>query len=114
LGTFDERRRRGWLEEDEFREASKRFADEALKLLRLRVLDVVPVLTPILAEAWPLIMNQRMYEADAIQISTCAYSNCRALLSSDRSLIEAARKSGLEAVDIEKEEGDVRKLIQER
>jgi len=71
LGTLDERRKRGWLEEDEFSGALRKFVDEALKLLRFRVLDVMPVLTPILTETWALILNQHIYEADAIQISTC-------------------------------------------
>jgi len=113
LGTLDERRKRGWLEEDEFSEALRKFVDEALKLLRFRVLDVIPVLTPILAETWALILNQHIYEADAIQISTCTYTESKALLSSDKDLIEAARKIGLKAIDVEKEEGDVKKLIQE-
>jgi len=113
LGTLAERRRRGWLEEGEFSEALRRFIDEVLKLLRLRVLDVIPVLTPMLVETWALILDQHIYEADAIQISTYTYSKSDTLLSADKVLIEATKESGLKAIHVEEGADEVKKLIEE-
>lgn len=103
LGVLDERRRRGWLSEDEFTKALESFASEMVKLLRLRVLEVVPILTPILIEAWPLILSEHIYEADALQIQTCIYCG-GVLLSGDKSLINVALRKGLNAVNVEDED----------
>jgi len=114
LGTFDERHRRGWLEEEEFNQVLREFADENLKLLRLKILDIIPLFAPILADTWTLILSQHIYEADAIQISTSKYSQSEALLSADRNFIKATRKCGLKAVDIERDGGEVKRQMEER
>lgn len=103
LGVLDERRRRGWLSEDEFTKASESFASEMVKLLRLRVLEVVPILTPILVEAWSLILSEHIYEADALQVQTCIYCG-GVLLSGDKSLINVALRKELSAANVEDED----------
>lgn len=45
LGVLDLRRRRRWLSEDEFKEVLENFTGEVVKMLRLKVLGVFPVLT---------------------------------------------------------------------
>lgn len=103
LGVLDERRRRGWLSEDEFKKALESFASETVKLLRLRILEVLPVPTPILVGTWPLILSEHIYEADAIQVQTCIYCG-GVLLSGDKGLINVALRKGLNAVNVEDED----------
>jgi len=84
LGVLDEKRRRGWLTEKEFRVVLNNFADELVKLLRLKTLEVIPLLTPILTDTWELLMNHHIYEADALQITTCIRNKNDALISGDK------------------------------
>ncbi|MBS7629049.1 type II toxin-antitoxin system VapC family toxin, partial [Candidatus Bathyarchaeota archaeon] len=64
LGVLDERRERKWLSESEFMKALGSFVSETLRLLRLRILEIYPLLTSILVGAWPLILKEHIYEAD--------------------------------------------------
>ncbi|MEM3061834.1 MAG: type II toxin-antitoxin system VapC family toxin [Candidatus Bathyarchaeia archaeon] len=107
---MSERRRRGWLSEDEFKKALEDFASETVRLLRLKVLEILPVLTPMLVEAWPLILSEQVYEADALQIRTSIYSGSNALLTGDKDLINAALRVGLKAVNVE-DEDEVKELF---
>jgi predicted nucleic acid-binding protein len=69
LGVLDERRRRGWLTREEFEQTLKNLANEFLKLVRLRVFEIIPIHTSTLIETWALILNHHIYEADALQIT---------------------------------------------
>jgi len=110
LGVLDERRRRGWLSEHEFKRTLESFAGETIRLLRLKVLEIFPVLTSMLIEAWPLILGEHIYEADALQIRTCLNSGSNILLSGDKRLISLALKIGLKAVNVE-DEDEVKRVI---
>jgi len=110
LGVFDVRRRRGWLSEDEFRDALRNFTGEITRLLRLRVLEILPVLTSILVDSWSLVLGEHIYEADALQIQTCIYSGSNVLLSADKELINVALRTGIKAVNVE-DENRVKKLL---
>ncbi|MEM2841873.1 MAG: type II toxin-antitoxin system VapC family toxin [Thermoproteota archaeon] len=110
LGVMSERRRKGWLSEDEFKKALEDFASETVRLLRLKVLEILPVLAPMLVEAWPLILSEQVYEADALQIRTSIYSGSNALLTGDKDLINAALRVGLKAVNVE-DEDEVKELF---
>lgn len=46
IGVLDEKRRKAWLTEKEFRVTLNNFADELVKLSRLKTLEVIPLLTP--------------------------------------------------------------------
>lgn len=111
FGVLDERRRRRWLSEGEFSEALRMLANEVVKLLRLRALEAIPLSVPILVNAWPLIVEQHLYEADAIQITTCTHTQSDALLSGDATLVEISRKLGLTAFDIVRDEPKLTKFI---
>jgi len=113
LGVLDERRRREWLTQKEFAQTLKNLAEELLKLIRLRVLEAIPILTPILTETWPLILNYHIYEADALQITTCLHSQSNALISSDKKLIEASRKTGLKTFHVTEDEEKLEALIEQ-
>ena len=110
LGVLDERRRRGWFSEHEFKRTLESFAGETIRLLRLKVLEIFPVLTSMLIEAWPLILGEHTYEADALQIRTCLNSCSNILLSGDKRLISLALKIGLKAVNVE-DEDEVERII---
>ena len=110
LGVLDEKLRRGWLAEDEFKTALENFASEMARMARLKVLEVVPVVTPILVDSWPLILRQHIYEADALQIQTCIYCGGDVLLSADKELIDLATKRGLKALDVEGE-GKIKEFL---
>ena len=111
LGVLDERRRRGWLSEGEFKEALEMLSNELFKLMRLRALEIVLISAPILIETWGIILDRHVYEADALQITTCTYTHGDALLSSDENLVEASRKLGLKAFDTVKEEQELRNFV---
>ena len=114
LGVLDEKRRKGWLTESEFERTRNLFADELVKLLRLKTLEIMPVQTAILTNTWTTIMNQHVYEADALQIITCAYTHCDALLTNDEKLAQTGRKAGLKTIDMSKDREELKNLIQPR
>lgn len=113
LGVFDERRRRGWMAQNELDRALSSFSGEVLKFMRLASLEVAPILSPILTAAWPLIVNHHIYEADALQISTCTYTASNALLSGDKRLVEVARDVGIKAYDIVEQGEKIRRFLRE-
>lgn len=110
LGVLDERRRRGWLSEEEFRKALDLFISETVRLLRLRILEILPVSTSMLAETWPIILGEHVYEADALQIKTSMASKSNVLLSSDKELVRIASKIGVKAILV-KDEKEVKALF---
>jgi hypothetical protein len=113
FGVLDERRRKKWLTQEEFTRTLNILADEFLKLIRLRVLEIVPTHTSIITETWPLILNHHIYEADALQITTCLQTQSNALISSDKRLIQISRKIGLEAFHITEDEEKINTLLKQ-
>jgi len=111
LGVLDLRRRRRWLGEDEFKEVLENFTGEVVKMLRLKVLEVFPVLTQLIADSWPLILSDHMYEADALQVQTCIYSGSNVLLSADKKLVTKAIRMGIRAIDTE-DESKIKELLE--
>jgi len=114
LGVLDERRKRKWLSEDEFTTALKKFVDELIKLLRLRSIEIIPTLTPLLTETWKLILDHHVYEADALQLSACTHSRSDTFLSGDKGLVNIARKVGLKAFDVSTEETEAKQFFEQR
>ncbi|MBS7638662.1 type II toxin-antitoxin system VapC family toxin [Candidatus Bathyarchaeota archaeon] len=110
LGVFDARRGKGWLGDDEFRRVFRNFIGEIIRLLRLRVLELIPIPASILVETWPLILIGHIYEADALQIQTCIYSGSDVFFSADKKLIDVALRVGIKAVNIE-DENKVKDLL---
>ena len=90
----------------------KMLSNELFKLMRLKALEIIPILASILTEAWGVILSYHIYQADALQVTTCRYSKSDALLSGDRALVETSRKLGLKAFDIVKEEDELTTFIE--
>jgi len=113
LGVLDEKLRKGWLTQKEFNQTLSLFADELIKLTRSKNLEILPVETAILTNAWNMITNYHMYEADALQIATCSYSHSDVLLTNDEKLAQSGRKAGLKTINISKDEEKIENLIQQ-
>ena len=113
LGVLDEKRRKGWLTEKEFEQTLNLLADELLKLMRLKTLQIMPVQTPILTDTWNLIMNNHIYEAEALQIATCSYGTNDVLVTSDQKLAQTSKKAGLKTINLPNDEHELQTLIQQ-
>lgn len=112
LGVLDERQRRGWLTDREFQQTLNLFADELVKLMRLKSLEITPVQTSTLTNTWNLIMNYHLYEADALQLTTCNYNNNDALITSDKKLAKTSKEMGIKTILIPNDEVELKALIQ--
>ncbi len=98
LGVLDKYYRRRWLDRQDYEKARLQFIAETLKLLRLKVLRVVPLKARILLDTWLLIEKHHLYEADALQIVTARYVNADSLYTGDKKLHEIAVNEGIKSV----------------
>ena len=111
LGVLDEKRRRGWLTEKEFEQTLNLFAEELVKFMRLKAIEIIPVQAPLLTNTWNLILSHHVYEADALQITTCSYNSNDALVTSDEKLTQTSRKIGIKTINLPKDELDLKNLM---
>ncbi len=100
LGVLDRYRRRGWLEEEDYRRARGMFILETKRLIRLNLLKIVPVKTRLLVKSWRLVEERHVYQADAIQIVSAKRVGADLFMSGDHRLVEIAREEGLNAVSL--------------
>jgi len=103
FGVFDRYVSRGLLPEEALKTALLDFISESTKMVRLGLLQILPMTTKSLVDSWLLVMKHHIYEAVALQISTSKEANCSLLLSADVKLVQVAEKEGINAVDIEAE-----------
>jgi len=111
FGVFDHRRRRRLLTEHEFRLAVQNLTSEVLGLMRNGGMQVYPVRTSLLTEAWAIVLTQHLYQADALQIVTCNDSKSRVLITSDELLRRASEGLGLKALDPDGQEREIQDLF---
>ncbi len=78
--------RRGWLSKDDYGNARVQFLWETVRLLKLRILRIVPVKTKLLINCPLLVEKHHLYIADALQLVTA------------RGLAKAAESEGLKSV----------------
>ncbi len=98
IGTLDKRLRRGQLGRDEFDFLKKGFLAEVKRFTRLGVLEVVPVHSLILADAWKLIEKYHLYQADALQMVSAKYVGVESFYTADKRLHQAAMEEGLNSI----------------
>jgi len=98
FGVFDKYYRRGWLSKEDYEKAKYRFIGETIRLLRLKVLRVVPVKTKLLITAWRIIEKYHVYVADALQIVSAKYVKANKLYTGDKQVHEVATKEGIESM----------------
>jgi len=103
LGVIDRYVSRGLLSEEVFKTTLLDFLSESAKMIRLGVLQMLPMTTKSLIESWLLVMKYHIYESDALQISTLREADCSLLLSADSRLIQVAEKEGINIANIESE-----------
>ncbi|ASJ07180.1 type II toxin-antitoxin system VapC family toxin [Thermococcus pacificus] len=98
IGVLDKRLRREQLSKDEFDFLKKGFLAEVKRFTRLGVLEVVPVHSLILADAWKLIEKYHMYQADALQIVSAKYVEAGSFYTADKRLHQVAIEEGLNSI----------------
>ena len=113
IGVIESYQRRGWLSEEGGSKAIKNFAGETLRLKRIEGLELLPVSSAAISDAWSLVKKHHIYQADALQIVSCSKAGARSILSADRQLLEAAGKEGLEPVNIEDPQGADERMFEE-
>jgi uncharacterized protein len=87
----------------QFDKAIAELAGETLRLMRIESLELLPASSPVRAETWDLIRRHHIYEAEAVQIVSCARLKADRLVSADRTLLEVAELEGIATANIEDE-----------
>ena len=105
LGAFDKRRQRRELDEGVFSRTLQNFFSETIDLAERGRLALTPVSAELLLECWKTILDEHIYQADALQLKTSQAEGCDFLLTADEGLAMAAGEVGLKAIPIEKSEG---------
>lgn len=95
LGVFDRYRRRGWIEEADYGRARAMFISEVKRLVKLRLLRLVPVKTSLLIRSWRIVEKYHIYQADALQIESAKWVRAGLFVSGDKRLVEVAASEGL-------------------
>lgn len=103
LGVLDRYRTRRMISDEDFESALRSLASESMKMIRLSVLQLLPITSKTLIESWLLVLQHHIYEADALQISSSKETDCDLFLGADNRLIQTAQKEGINALDIEAE-----------
>ncbi|MBI4362962.1 MAG: type II toxin-antitoxin system VapC family toxin [Euryarchaeota archaeon] len=109
LGVLDRRCGRGDYSRRRLTDLSGALLGETLSLVETGRMDLHPVSAELLARAWPTLLRDHLYQADALQMETCRESESDILLTADRALSAASRRAGIRALNPE-EERDRREL----
>jgi len=111
LGTLDSYMKRKWIDEDGFASALDSFAGETLRLAKLMTLEVVPLTFDLLSEAWKVVLQYHVYEADAIQIASARSLDADIFLSADQKLLEVAARENMHGINVESEEEKLLRML---
>ena len=98
LGVFDKYYRRGWLGEKEYASVKRQFIGETIRLLRLKILRIVPVRAKLLVQTWRIVEEYHVYEADALQIVSAKHVGAQELYTGDKRVYEVALNEGVGSV----------------
>uniref|UniRef100_A0A7C2FXR5 PIN domain-containing protein n=1 Tax=Thermosphaera aggregans TaxID=54254 RepID=A0A7C2FXR5_9CREN len=98
LGVLDKYYRRGWLTGEDFKLARREFIGETLRMLKLRILRIVPVKPSIVVKSWRLVEKYHVYQADAIQIASSKEVKAEEFYTGDKTLCSIAELEGLKQV----------------
>jgi len=98
LGALNKYYRRGWLSRDKYEIARVQFLWETVRLLKLRILRIVPVKTKLLINCLPLVEKHQLYIAGALQLVTAKYVGAEVLYTGDRGLAKVAELEGLKSL----------------
>jgi len=98
LGVLDKYFKKKWLEKEDYEMARLQFIGETLKLIRLRLVNIIPLRTKLLISAWNLVEKYQIFQADALQIVSAKHVNASSFLTGDKRLYEAAAEEGLSGI----------------
>lgn len=101
VGAIDQYQKRGWITDAQFNKALSGLAGETLRLMRIEALEVLAVTSSALSETWNLTRKHHIYQADALQIVSCAQSKADRFVSADKTLLEVAEQEGIASANIE-------------
>jgi len=105
LGVFDTRKNRGDLSQDKFEKTVEKFFRETIDLVRRRRLELSPVSGEALVGCWSTILDDHIYQADALQLEAMKTWGCDILLTGDKRLAEVASEREYEGICLEEEHG---------
>jgi predicted nucleic acid-binding protein len=108
LCVFDRRRRRGEINESEFKKVVQNFSSETTELVERGNFLLAPVSAGLLAQSWKIVLDEHMHQADALQLKTSITEACDIFLTADDGLATVAEKIGLDAIPIEKSDGQMK------
>lgn len=111
LGILDSYVRRKWINENDFTRALNSFAGETLRLAKLMTLEIVPLTFVLLSEAWQIVLQYHVYEADAIQIVASKDQGADIFLSADQKLLDVARKENINTINVELDEEKLLRML---
>ncbi len=97
IGVFDKYYRRGWITREDYENVTLKFKIETRRLIKLKLLKIVPVKSSLLVKTWPLMIKYHVYEADALQIVSAKTLNAR-LVTGDNMLNNIAVREGLDTL----------------
>ena len=95
--VFDKYERRLELSARQLMEALLRESRTLAGLLRLKLVPISPAL---IRETVELVLKHHVYSADALQIASARYANCKYLATADSRLAEAAAAENLETITV--------------
>ena len=98
LGVLDEYHRREWLSSHDYEKARYQFIGETIRLLKLKLLKIVPIRTRLLIQTWFLIKKYHVYEADALQIVSAKHIDAKRFYTGDKRVHEIAIKEGVNSM----------------
>ena len=111
IGILDSYMKRKWISADDFASALNAFAGETLRLAKLMTLEVTPLTFDLLSNAWKIVLQYHVYEADAIQIVAAKNLDVDIFLSADQKLLEVAAKENVNVINVELEEEKLLKML---
>ena len=98
LGVFDRSRRRGLIDEKTYDFIRRALLADIKRLSRLGVLELVPVHSMLLADAWNVLQRHHIYQADALQIVSAKYGSAEEFYTADKRLHRVASEEGLNSI----------------
>lgn len=104
LGIFDKRRLVGDLNHEQFEDTLEKFFRETIDLAERGNIELSPISGKLLSGAWEIVLENHIYQADALQIQTMRARKCDVILTGDKQLTEIAETRGYEAVCLEEKE----------
>ena len=100
FSVFDKYYRRGWISGGDYERVRAMFRAETRRLIKLKILRIVPVKSRLLVKTWRLIEKHHIHVADALQVVSAEYVGADKLVTGDRRLYNVSKSVGLDAIYI--------------